>query len=192
MSANERKRMGIACIGTVLLATVAACTTSAGTSMSTTASAEVQSCPPGQLALSLDDGGGDFNGMSHSGTYVVLRNLGAAACRVSARPDVTFLDAQQQPLRASMQPIRGMHPGPVLLPIEIPAHAAVRTSLRWVSGEVFDDSQCIDPAFVRIGLGAGVLTTRFRDHLCGSRAEGPLYQVAPFQPLDTNSPPQPD
>ncbi|HKT98428.1 MAG TPA: DUF4232 domain-containing protein [Paraburkholderia sp.] len=176
--------MRTACIGTLLLATVS--------SFTTRASADVQSCQPDQLELSLADGGGDFNGMSHSGTYVVLRNLGATACRVPARPDLTLLDAREEPLRASLQPIRGMHPGPVLLPVEIPAQASVRASLRWVTGEVFDNTQCIDPAFLRIGIGEGTLTTRFRGHLCGSRAEGPLYQWAPFQPLDTTRPTQPD
>ena len=181
MTAIDTKRISTACIGTLLLAMISACTTSA--------SADVAPCQPGQLELSLDDGGGDFNGMSHGGTYVVLRNQGTTACRVPARPDVTFLDAHNEALRASLQPIPGMHPGPVLLPVEIPAQARVRASLRWVTGEVFDDTQCIDPAFLRIGIGQGTLTTRFRGHLCGSRAEGPLYQLVPFQPLRT---PQPD
>lgn len=185
MTAYNRKRLGTACMGAWLLAMVSACTTSA--------SADVQSCQPRQLELSLDGGGGDFNGMSHGGTYVVLRNRGTTACRVPARPDLSFLDAHEAPLRASLQPIRGMHPGPVLLPVEIPAQARVRASLRWVTGEVFDDTQCIDPVFLKIGVGEGALTTRFRGHLCGSRAEGPLYQWAPFQPLDVNpSTHQPD
>lgn len=171
--ASKMKRISAACIGALLLAMASACTTSA--------SADVQPCQPRQLELSLDDGGGDFNGMSHSGTYVVLRNNGASACRVPARPDVTFLDAHETPLRASLQPIPGMHPGPVLLPVEIPAQASVRASLRWVTGEVFDDTQCIDPVWLRIGIGEGALTTPFRGHLCGSRAEGPLYQMVPFQ-----------
>ncbi|MDR3101257.1 MAG: DUF4232 domain-containing protein [Paraburkholderia sp.] len=174
MATNDTKRISITCIGAWLLAAMAsACTASAP--------ADVRSCQPGQLAMSLDDGGGDFNGMSHGGTYVVLRNVGATACRVPARPDVTFLDAQEQPLRAALQPIRGMHPGPVLLPVEIAAQARVRASLRWVTGEVFDDTQCIDPAYLRIDVGAGALTARFRGHLCGSRAQGPLYEVVPFQ-----------
>ncbi|WP_052409678.1 DUF4232 domain-containing protein [Paraburkholderia oxyphila] len=180
MSASDRKRISTACIGALLLSMVCACTTSA--------SADVAPCAPGQLELSLDDGGGEFTGMSHGGTYVVLRNLGATACRLPARPDVTFLDARDEALRASLQPIRGMNPGPVLLPVEIPAQARVRASLRWVTGEVFDDTQCIDPAFVRIGIGEGALTTPFHGHLCGSRAEGPLYQMVPFQPLQTTQP----
>ncbi|QBR01905.1 DUF4232 domain-containing protein [Paraburkholderia pallida] len=180
MSASDTKRISTACIGTLLLAMVCACTTSA--------SADVAPCTPGQLELSLDDGGGAFTGMSHGGTWVVLRNLGASACRVPARPDVTFLDAHDEALRASLQPIRGMNPGPVLLPVEIPAQARVRASLRWVTGEVFDDTQCIDAAFVRIGIGEGSLTTPFHGHLCGSRAEGPLYQMVPFQPLQATQP----
>ncbi|MBB3260076.1 hypothetical protein F4827_005148 [Paraburkholderia bannensis] len=146
------------------------------------ARAQAVPCEPGQLALSLDDGGGDFNGMSHGGTYVVLRNRGRSRCQIPARPDLAFLDANEQTLQASLQATPGMHPGPVLLPVVIPPHASVRASLRWVTGEVFDDSQCIDASALRVGIGQGALTAPLQAHLCGARAQGPQYQFVPFQP----------
>jgi hypothetical protein len=76
----------------------------------------------------------------------------------------------------------GMHPGPVLLPVVIPAQATVKTSLRWVTGEVFDDTQCIDTAYLRVAIGNSAVTAPLRAHLCGPRAQGPQYQFTPFQP----------
>jgi hypothetical protein len=146
------------------------------------ARAQAAPCEPKQLALSLDDGGGDFTGMSHGGTYVVLHNRGRARCQIPARPDIAFLDANEQPLQASLQATPGMHPGPVLLPVVIPPHASVRASLRWVTGEVFDDTQCIDTSTLRIAIGHGALTAPLHAHLCGARAQGPQYQFVPFQP----------
>jgi hypothetical protein len=183
-TSTETKRITIACIGALLYAMGFA----QASAQTANAPADVPACQPRQIALTLDDGGGDFNGMSHGGTYVLLHNRGDTACRVPARPDVAFLDAHKRTQRASLQPIPGMHPGPVLLPVEIPAQGRVRASLRWVTGDVFDDTQCIDPAYLRIGIGQGALTTRFRGHLCGSRAQGPLYQLAPFLPFHTAQP----
>lgn len=146
------------------------------------ARAQAAPCEPKQLALTLDDGNGDFNGMSHGGSYVLLRNRSRTRCQIPARPDVAFLDANEQPLPASLQATPGMHPGPVLLPVVIPAHASVRASLRWVTGDVFDDTQCIDASSLRIGIGDGALTAPLQAHLCGSRAQGLQYQFVPFQP----------
>lgn len=145
------------------------------------ASAQTPPCQPKQLALSLDDGGGDFNGMSHGGTYFMLRNRGSRACQIPARPDVVFLDANDQTLQTSMQTTPGMHPGPVLLPVVIPPHATVKASLRWVTGEVFDDSHCSDAASLRVSIGEGAVTAPLSAHLCGARAQGPQYQYVPFQ-----------
>ncbi|WP_321839583.1 DUF4232 domain-containing protein [Paraburkholderia bannensis] len=145
------------------------------------ASAQTPQCQPTQLALSVDDGGGDFNGMSHGGTYLMLRNRGSRACQLPARPDVAFLDANEQPLPTSMQPTPGMHPGPVLLPVVIPPHATVKASLRWVTGEVFDDTQCVDTASLRVSIGEGAVSAPLSAHLCGARAQGPQYQYVPFQ-----------
>ncbi|WP_321814762.1 MULTISPECIES: DUF4232 domain-containing protein [unclassified Paraburkholderia] len=139
-------------------------------------------CQPRQLALSLDDGGGDFNGMSHGGTYLMLRNRSAVACSIPARPGITFLDSHKHPLRAALQAMPGMHPGPVLLPLVIPPQATVKTSLHWVTGDVFDDTQCIDTAYLRIAIGNGAVSAPLRAHLCGPRAQGPQYQFVPFQP----------
>ncbi|WP_436975677.1 DUF4232 domain-containing protein [Paraburkholderia tropica] len=149
---------------------------------STQASANLPACRADQLALQLDDGGGDFNGMSHSGTYIVLRNRSNTACLLPARVPLSFLDKRQRVLRASMQSMPGMHPGPALRPVTLAAKGAARGSVRWVSGEVFDNTHCIDPAYLRLRVGQGALTARFRGHLCGSADDGPRYQFTPFGP----------
>lgn len=60
----------------LLLALVACSAQPPEVSSSRTTSAQAQSadCAPSQLAFSLDNGNGRFNGMSHSGTTLVLRN----------------------------------------------------------------------------------------------------------------------
>jgi hypothetical protein len=172
----ELKRVTSQCLGVLLFAALSLLAASAS------ASAQTAPCQPKQLALSLDDGGGDFNGMSHGGTYVVLRNRSGRACRIPARPELSLLDADGQTLPASLQATPGMHPGPVLLPVVIPVHGSVKASLRWVTGEVFDDTQCIDAASLRVSIGDGALTAPLRAHLCGPRVQGPQYQFVPFQP----------
>ena len=89
-------------------------------------------CSTAQLSFSLDDEGGNFNGMSHSGTLLVLRNFGPDACSVPGRPVVGFEDSGHHSLPASLEVAPGLHPGPVILPVVIPAGAEVTSEMRWV------------------------------------------------------------
>ncbi|RQN35025.1 DUF4232 domain-containing protein [Paraburkholderia tropica] len=184
MTIRIQLRAATACGFALLLASGVADAADAAQTVQTTQSTGNRAavlCRADQLALRLDDGGGDFNGMSHSGTYIVLRNRGNVACVLPGRVPVSFLDAHRRVLRASVQPMPGMHPGPVVRPVTVAAKGEVRRSLRWVSGEVFDNTQCIDPAYVRLRVGQGALTARFRGHLCGTADDGPRYQVVPFK-----------
>ncbi|MBN3807520.1 DUF4232 domain-containing protein [Paraburkholderia sp. Ac-20347] len=183
MTIRIHLRAATACGFALLLASGAADAADAPqTSQATQASGNqaVLLCRTDQLSLRLDDGGGDFNGMSHSGTYIVLRNRGNTACVLPGRVPVSFLDSHKRVLRASVQPMPGMHPGPVVRPVTLAAKGDAKGSLRWVSGEVFDNTQCIDPAYVRLRIGEGALTARIRGHLCGTANDGPRYQVVPF------------
>jgi Protein of unknown function (DUF4232) len=72
------------------------------------------SCSASQLSLGLDQEGGYFDGMSHSGTLLVLRNLGPQTCSVPAQPTLAFEDAEHHPLRVSLQAPAGIHPNPVI------------------------------------------------------------------------------
>ena len=76
-------------------------------------------CTANQLSLSFDGEGGAFNGMSQSGTLLVLRNVGPTACSVAGLPKLTFKNAAGKPLAITRKVPIGMHPGPVILPIGV-------------------------------------------------------------------------
>ena len=57
-----------------------------------------RACTAGQLSLSFDGEQGNFDGMSHSGTLLVLRNFGASACTVLPRPVLSFEDSARRPV----------------------------------------------------------------------------------------------
>jgi hypothetical protein len=156
---------------------------------SSLAAALPASCSASQLSLGLDQQGGYFDGMSHSGTLLVLRNLGPQACSVSAQPTLAFEDAQHQPLHVSMQTPAGMHPGPVILPVVVPVGAEVTSQMRWVSGDVYDGHNCVSPAYVTIPIGAGNLSVQFNGTLCGPAGPPPTYTMTPLQRDPVYTPP---
>lgn len=148
--------------------------------------ARAQQAPPcsaGQLSLAQDPENGAFDGMSHSGTLLVLRNFGTAPCSVPAFPRLTFSD-EKGPLAATAT-VKGaqfLHPGPVALPLTVAPGAELSTSLRWVSGEVFDQSVCIAPTHLRAELPGGAQTIPFAGRLCGDRAKGVTYEMTRWAP----------
>jgi len=145
------------------------------------------SCTAPQLSLGLDHEGGYFDGMSHSGTLLVLRNLGPQPCSVSAQPTPAFEDAQHHPLHVSLQTPAGMHAGPAVV---IPVGAEVTSQMRWVSGDVYDGHNCVSPAYVTISLGGGGISVQFNGTLCGPAGQPPTYTMTPLQrdPVYTPTP----
>ncbi|WP_158941879.1 DUF4232 domain-containing protein [Granulicella sp. S190] len=135
-------------------------------------------CTAAQLSLSFDGEGGNFDGMSQSGTLLVLRNIGSQTCTVSGRPALTFEDASNTKLPISLETPPGMHPGPVILPVAIPANAEATGELHWVSSEVFDNSKCFTPAAVAVSIGTDVLRAPFTGHLCGPSGQDAKYRFA--------------
>jgi hypothetical protein len=133
--------------------------------------AAVPACLPAQIHVVAGGDDGDFNGMSHSGTYLTLRNVGRRACRMPGLPLVTFLGRDGRPLPVRRRAPAGMHPGPVVLPVTIGAGSQVRTGLRWVSGPVFDRSRCVDAAIVRVTVAGRSSGAPLKAHLCGSAGE---------------------
>ncbi|MGV3346700.1 DUF4232 domain-containing protein [Enterobacteriaceae bacterium LUAb1] len=107
-------------------------------------------CQASQLKVFLDDGNGEFDGMSHSGVHLNLRNISRQTCTLSALPDLTFADQQYRSLQAERRSQPGMHPGPVLLPISLAPGQRVQASLRWVSSNVYDNGKCLTPSFIQV------------------------------------------
>ncbi len=139
------------------------------------------SCPASQLSFALDDENGYFNGMSHSGALLVLRNLGPNACTVPAGPVLAFEDASHHPLPISLEVPRGMHPGPVIPPVVIPVGAEVTSQMRWVSSDAFGASNSISPAYITFSVGGDTLRLKFTGQLFGPAGKQPTYSVTLFK-----------
>lgn len=114
-------------------------------------------CRAAQLRLTLDGRDGDFNGMQHLGIELSLRNTGPD-CTLHALPTITFLDARGRPLPATRRPPPGMHPGPVMLPVVVPAGHRAATDLRWISGPVFPRNRELRAAAVSVRIGGANLS----------------------------------
>ena len=143
--------------------------------------AALPACSPAQLRASTGGDAGEFNGMSHSGTYLTLRNTGRRACGVPGLPAVTFRDRAGRVLPATRRAPVGMHPGPAVVPVTIPAGGTVRTGLRWVSGPVYDRNRCADAARVSAGVGGRQVSTPIRAHLCGEAGQPIGFEQAVLQ-----------
>lgn len=118
--------------------------------------------------------------MSHSGTLLVLRNLGPDACSVPARPVVVFEDAAHHTLPSGIQIPRGMHPGPVILPVVIPVGAEVTSRMRWVSGDAYGANNGISPAFITLRVDGQTLSRKFSGQLFGPARKHPEYSASFF------------
>ncbi len=139
-------------------------------------------CKASDLSLGTDDENGSFNGMSHAGTLLVLRNLSPTACRVPQRPEITFLDKDNKPLPVKLEitGARFMHPGPVLVPVVVAADAEVTSKLRWVSGEVYENSTCVSPAAISVTLADGKQQAALAGQLCGDKTKGIPFEASPL------------
>ena len=141
----------------------------------------VKPCTAGQLSPALDEENGNFDGMSHSGTLLVLRNLGPEACSMPARPTIGFEDVQHHPVAVTLEEPVGMHPGPVLLPVAVPAGAELTSEMRWVSGDVYDGGQCVSPAFLTVAMGTETLRVDFSGRqICGPAGKV-SYSMTPLR-----------
>jgi hypothetical protein len=153
-------------------------------------------CPASWLSLALDPENGTFNGMSHSGTLLVLRNLGPEVCTVPALPKLRFEDAQHHPLAVKRKAPMGMHPGPVMLPVAVPPGAELTARLLWVDGDVFSDgggngessASSASPAYLVVPVGGQAesrkdghaLHTAFHGEMFGPHGQPPQYTQTPL------------
>jgi hypothetical protein len=150
-------------------------------------SAHATPCTTDQLSVAVDGEGGAFNGMSHSGTLLVLRNLGPGACTVAGFPELLFTDSTNATLPIARAVPRGMHPGPVVLPVTIMPEAELTSRVTWVSGEVYDHSQCLTPAALSVVIGGQRLSTPLTAHICGPRNKV-TYNMTKLVPDPTEPP----
>ncbi|WP_083845908.1 DUF4232 domain-containing protein [Rhodanobacter sp. IGA1.0] len=146
-----------------------------------TTRARISACAPSQLAFALDPDGGRFNGMSHSGTMLVLRNTGAAACTIPARPLPSFADSRGQTLNIVAQASTGTDAAS-RSPITLAPGAVVTSDMHWVSGDVYDNGHCEAPTRLTLVLGRQQISTAFTGRLCGAGGQPSTYALSPFTP----------
>ena len=132
-------------------------------------------CAANELSLAFDGEGGVFDGMSHSGTLLVLRDIGPRACAAPGLPPVTFKDAKGKPLPIARKAPVGMHPGPVVPPVGVAAGAELTAALRWVAGAVYPQSRCYDIAYATVEIAGTPIQARLAAHVCGATDKGATF-----------------
>jgi membrane-bound inhibitor of C-type lysozyme len=157
------------------LSTIAACSSHAPVANPTPVATDT--CRASQLGFSLNSGDGQFNGMSHAGTMLVVRNTGTAACTLPAQPQPVLTDAGKRPLNIIAQTPNA--PAPSM--IQLVPGAAVESEMRWVSGNVYEDGHCESPALIDLAIGGKKVSTAFTGHVCGAGGKPSTYTLTPFR-----------
>ena len=147
------------------------------------APAAVPPCRPSHLRLSVDGRDGDFNGMSHSGTALMIRNLGPD-CMLPALPVVSLRDTHGRALPAARRAPVGMHPGPVMLPVRLGAGHQAETDLRWVAGPVFAHNRTVKPASLTVQIGTGTLRAPVKALLYGEAGKPVAFDQTPLHVVE--------
>ena len=137
-------------------------------------------CEARQLEAYFDNRNGLLDGMSQRGTLLVLYNKGARACQLDALPALWFEGANGQRLPVERRAPRGMHPGPVLLPVTLAPGAEVATLLRWVSGAAYPGGNCLTPNTAVLELPEEVLRLPFGLPMCAAAGSSDFFNQLPL------------
>ena len=138
-------------------------------------------CRAQMTALRLDDRDGDFNGMSHAGTFVMLTNRGRRSCTLPALPPITLRDARGAVLPIERQVPLGMRPGPMMVPMTLRPRATAATGLRWVAGPVYDRSRCYDVAGLVVEIDGATRRQRLIARICGPEGGRLVFEQPPLR-----------
>jgi hypothetical protein len=135
--------------------------------------------------VSLDDGGGAFNGMSHSGARLIVRNTGDETCLLRMRVGIRFKDAKGNMLVIGTNDARlsqrGMMSGALSPSLRLPAGKNASATLRWVSGNVYDHGRCLRPTSIGLQFGLGdVANVRFDGVICGEQGKVVMVDQSSF------------
>ena len=143
--------------------------------------ARTHPCRAQVTALRLDDAGGDFTGMSHAGTYVMLTNRGRSPCTLPALPPITLRDARGAVLPIERQVPLGIRPGPMMVPMTLRPRATAATGLRWVSGPVYDRSRCYDVGSIAVEIDGATRRQRLIARICGPEGGRLVFEQPPLR-----------
>ncbi len=151
--------------------------------------AVVPACTRDQFSLGMDDENGNFDGMSHSGTLLVLRNLGSNACRISTTPQIALygksglLNVKFTLVRAGASKAAS---------VIVAAGAELTSNLRWASGDVFDPGYCVQATSMRVTIAGKELGTELDNQLCGFKAKAIEAEMSPLATDPVYRPGKPD
>ncbi|KQM23928.1 MULTISPECIES: DUF4232 domain-containing protein [unclassified Sphingomonas] len=140
-------------------------------------------CQAGQLRLSLDAGDGDFNGMSHAGTGLSVRNMGQD-CLLATLPRIQMRDARNRILPVVRQAPRGMHPGPAMVPLRLAAGHRAVAEIRWVAGPVFPRSRSVHVARITLTIGAGAISSPLTAEVFGAVGQPATFEQTPLRAVE--------
>lgn len=140
------------------------------------AHAALPPCRPAQLRLSADNPDGAFDGMSHSGAELSIRNVGRD-CTLPALPLVSMLDRRGRLLAAHRAPTGRR----ALRPVRLAAGHRAAIDLRWVSGPVFDPSRSVAAETVSVRIGAGAIRARLGAILFGEAGAPVTFDQSPAE-----------
>lgn len=142
----------------------------------------IRSCKPSDLSVHFDDGQGEFNGMSHSGAWIVLFNHSASRCTMPAVPQILLEDAQAHVL-ATGKPVQPL-PDQRLRQTILRPHVQWRASMYWVSGDVYDGGHCVTPMRAVLKFPVGDLGVDFPQRtLCGPSSGDILFEQGQLQQM---------
>ena len=142
-------------------------------------------CRANQLEAHLDNKNGEFDGMSQRGTLLELRNTSKTACQVPALPTLIFKTKENKNLNVERHIPKGMHPGPVLLPITLKSNEKATMKIHWVSGDVYDEHHCVTPNNVTLILKDDTLKLPFGYQLCASSESTQFYDQTSFSVVNS-------
>lgn len=154
----------------------------AGAAVPTTAPS-LPECRPAQLRLSADGRDGAFNGMSHAGVRLTVRNVGPD-CLLPALPLVQLRDASGRVLPAARGAPVGMHPGPALVPVRLSGGHAASTDIRWVSAPVFPRSRSVRASTITLRLMGGIVRSPLRAVVFSQSGLSASFSQTPFKAVE--------
>jgi len=154
-----------------------------GSPLSLGAARPAPPCRMAQLRLSLDGRHGDFNGMSHSGTEISIRNMGPD-CMLPALPNIELRDARGRTLAIGRKASLGIHPGPVMAAVRVRGGHRAATALRWVSAPVYPSSRAARAANLTVRLGTATLRAPLVAVLYGPAGKPITFDQAPLHAME--------
>jgi hypothetical protein len=127
-----------------------------------------------QLSLTFEGKGGNLNGLSQSGTLLVMRTIGSRA--YPCRSSLVFEDASNTRLPIFRKALPGMHH---LVIISTPILGTQASSEMYsLSGDVSDISKYFSTASFRIALGTDILRASFSGHHRVASGQDAKYRLA--------------